>query len=638
MYKLFLTIRYLTRKAIVIFPILVVWLCVAMLIIVTSIMGGFANRVREVSRDVTGDVVIASNSRAGFPYYEEIQSEIAKLPDVELSTPMIQAFGLLNTHNGNANAQIYGIIPEERARVTRWGQSLFYQNTAPEQALEDLSRGGFPVTLAQLEQRASKMQTAVSALHLELAKRQADLDVGRPVTGRGFTVAFLFLLIPVALLEWLLVALTRDATRGWRKVWWIFPSASAAAVIIAAALPMIPHSPGPSDREYLNDAWSQYDIASARASRAVVFAHILPAGSSYKNAAELRTALFTPPSFSNVTLYDRLFSPATATAPATAPANTGVIVGADMAYKRNLRGNYERPPLGLNLDAVLTVAPMVPSKGLGGSTPILGLNAQNSPVRIIDDSYSGFFEYDKAAVYADFKLVQKLALMHAQEADPEDPRGTAHPARASAIEVKIKGDATPQRLAAARNQIAAVVDAVRERHFGDFIGLDITVQTWDEKQATYINAVENEKNMITFILLLMSKVVLVVIFLIFYIVVRDKTRDIGIIKAVGGSELGVAGIFTIYGAVIGIIGGLAGAVTGMTFVRHTNEIHEWIYQTFHVMIWRRDVYMFDRIPDRYNLSEVALYFSIAVGAGILGALIPALKAGFQNPIRALRYE
>ena len=74
----------------------------------------------------------------------------------------------------------------------------------------------------------------------------------------------------------------------------------------------------------------------------------------------------------------------------------------------------------------------------------------------------------------------------------------------------------------------------------------------------------------TFILNLMSLVVPVVVFLIFYMIVRDKTRDIGIIKAVGGSELGVAGIFLTYGLFIGIVGGILGVISGIEFVTHTN--------------------------------------------------------------------
>jgi len=65
MYKLFLTFRYLTRKKIVIFPILVVWLCVMMLIIVTSIMQGFVDRVRDANRDLFGTSLFRLSRRRG---------------------------------------------------------------------------------------------------------------------------------------------------------------------------------------------------------------------------------------------------------------------------------------------------------------------------------------------------------------------------------------------------------------------------------------------------------------------------------------------------------------------------------------------------------------------------------------------
>jgi len=142
----------------------------------------------------------------------------------------------------------------------------------------------------------------------------------------------------------------------------------------------------------------------------------------------------------------------------------------------------------------------------------------------------------------------------------------------------------------------------------------------DEKQARYLGAVQNEKTMMTFIMLLMSGVVLVVIFLIFYQIVRDKTRDIGIIKAVGGSEIGVAAIFLSYGLMIGIVGGGLGALTGTAFVTHTNQIHEWIFQMTGMIIWDRSVYLFDRIPDVVRLSDVVTYFCVALVAGWWGRL------------------
>src|SRR4029079_17640523 len=134
----------------------------------------------------------------------------------------------------------------------------------------------------------------------------------------------------------------------------------------------------------------------------------------------------------------------------------------------------------------------------------------------------------------------------------------------------------------------------------------------------YLGAVKNEKVMITFVLGLMSMVVLVVVFLIFYQIVRDKTRDIVIIKAVGGSEEGVAGIFLTYGLFVGLVGGLLGVVGGVLFMHNINDIHEMIYRLTGVVIWDRSVYLFDKIPDTVHAGEVAIYFMVALGAGVIG--------------------
>src|SRR5215216_1192945 len=97
MYKLFLTLRYLTRKKIVLFPIVVVWLCVMMLIIVTSIMGGFVERVRDANRELFGDIIISSGSSSqGFAHYDDLRASLQKqFPDILATTPLVEAYALI---------------------------------------------------------------------------------------------------------------------------------------------------------------------------------------------------------------------------------------------------------------------------------------------------------------------------------------------------------------------------------------------------------------------------------------------------------------------------------------------------------------------------------------------------------------
>src|SRR5688572_29211348 len=134
MYKLFLTIRYLTRKKIVVFPILVVWLCLMMMIIVTSIMGGFVDRVKQTNREVLGDIIISSDLATGWAGYDDLQKELKKqFPEIVASTPVVRAHGLANVPQARQTVpvEVMGIDPVGRSQVSRFRETLFKEYISP---------------------------------------------------------------------------------------------------------------------------------------------------------------------------------------------------------------------------------------------------------------------------------------------------------------------------------------------------------------------------------------------------------------------------------------------------------------------------------------------------------------------------
>ena len=136
----------------------------------------------------------------------------------------------------------------------------------------------------------------------------------------------------------------------------------------------------------------------------------------------------------------------------------------------------------------------------------------------------------------------------------------------------------------------------------------------------------------------MSLVAIVLIFCIFYMIVMEKTRDIGIIKSVGATSTGVASIFLGYGLVIGIIGAGVGLLISFVLIHWINEIHAFLGWMFHIQIWNPEVYLFDQIPNTMNPHEVIIICSIAVLSSVLGALVPAIRAASLHPVQALRWE
>jgi len=571
MYKLFLTLRYLTRKKIVIFPILVVWLCLMMMIIVTSIMGGFVDRVRQANRDLLGDITISSRNPAGWSGYDELAKRLAEqFPDIKASTPVVHAYGLaylLAPYNQTMPIQLIGIRPDERSKVSRFRETLFRQYIAPHEAADALAPV-LPADRAKLiafaEENKQKLSDRSNILHEQLRKlyhEQVDIFLQRgevPRKSRQFELA--------------------------------------------------------------EDRWSTANQALAAAIRARDFARTLP-DKQYKTQADLLDVLLPPkPSFE--------ISPSVIRDQPASAGDTGCIVGVQIGLVgRDKRGNIERPESFSNQRMKITVFPVKES----GDINLKSTSTATLHFTMVDDSYTGVYDVDTTYIYAPFETVQDMTLMRPDPEGLKDGSVEYFPPRCHELLIKLN-DSVTNNSAATRFVRQMIQTALEDTH------PMLTVQTWDERQAKYLGAVENEKRMQIFILGLMSLVVLVVIFLIFYMIVRDKIRDIGIIKAVGGSELGVLTIFLNYGLFIGIVGGGLGVICSVAFVTHTNEIHEWIYQTTGTLIWDRSIYLFDRIPDKVSYSVLFWYYLVAILAGLIGAFIPAWFAARQDPVKAVRYE
>ena len=128
------------------------------------------------------------------------------------------------------------------------------------------------------------------------------------------------------------------------------------------------------------------------------------------------------------------------------------------------------------------------------------------------------------------------------------------------------------------------------------------------------------------------------IFCIFYMIVAEKTKDIGIIKSVGATNTGVAGIFLGYGLVIGILGAAIGLLVSYLIVHNINEIHDWMGRRLNVQIWNPEVYLFDKIPNTMSWRDIAVIVPIAIVSSVLGALLPAFRAARMHPVESLRWE
>ena len=131
-YSPFLAMRLLQRKRIALFSVGAVMLCVAMVLIVVSVMGGFLDMVRDRSHRLLGDLVMEGGGLNGFPYYQEFIDKIKQRPEVEAATPVIYSYSLLRFKSGETRpVQLVGLRLDEADKVNGFKSNLFYDDWYP---------------------------------------------------------------------------------------------------------------------------------------------------------------------------------------------------------------------------------------------------------------------------------------------------------------------------------------------------------------------------------------------------------------------------------------------------------------------------------------------------------------------------
>jgi lipoprotein-releasing system permease protein len=172
--------------------------------------------------------------------------------------------------------------------------------------------------------------------------------------------------------------------------------------------------------------------------------------------------------------------------------------------------------------------------------------------------------------------------------------------------------------------------------FGDIDGL--TIQTWEQMQGPLLGAIAVERGILNVLLFLIVGVAGFGILAIFSMIVVEKTRDIGVLKALGASNGGVLRIFLGYGLLLGLIGALLGTVLGVSITIYINPIEHGLAVLTGQEVFPRDIYYFKEIPTDLQPLTVLFINIGAVAIAVLFSILPALRAALLHPVRALRYE
>ena len=162
--------------------------------------------------------------------------------------------------------------------------------------------------------------------------------------------------------------------------------------------------------------------------------------------------------------------------------------------------------------------------------------------------------------------------------------------------------------------------------------------TWIDLNKQLFEAIRMERNVMFFLLLFIILVAAFGIMNTLITVTVQKTREIGIMKALGARTIQIIGVFLAQGVVVGVFGTLTGLLTGITLVQYRNQVSDWLASTLGIEVFPRSIYQFSEIPAEVIPRDVAIICISAFIICSLAALIPAWFAARLDPVKALRYE
>ncbi|MBE6425131.1 MAG: FtsX-like permease family protein [Thermoguttaceae bacterium] len=640
MYKIFLCLRYLRTRYIVLASIISVMLGVATMIVVNSVMSGFANEMQTRIHGILGDIMVTSTTSDGF--YDP-EGQMQKIRDtlgdqVVGMTPICTTVGVLTYKTRILDAEgfereaqlteqvcIVGVDERSKGSVGDFGKFLQHPENRKQLSF-DLREGGYDTFEGQ---KMTQSRGILNRFFPESSQKgpngkvQERTDMKRAGWGHrreyyGDPLPGVEIITdPELHVETRNTASAelptmKDAEQDEAEPLAIIDTTKPVSAPTDHPMDDPPEPPALPNETLAGSAKtpSPFDVAGdAEAPNAEITAaggtdeHSAGSvnGESEENAEEDEYVpeLAGSVAFPNAAddSFDPFGEPVGLTFDPMKETHPGIIVGIGMAMYRSAGGKDDFLLLP-GRDVMLTFPDCnIRPEGVTGH------------FTCVDLYESKMSEYDGSFVFVPMSTLQELRGM---------------PNKANQIQIQLREGAD---LDEACMKLQKVFDSQL-----------FSCRTWRDDKMPLLQAVDMEIAILNVLLFMIIAVSGFGILAIFYMVVTDKTRDIGILKALGASSWGIMCIFLMYGLSLGIVGAGLGLVMGLVFVCNINEIADFLSWMLGREVFPPDIYYFYQIPYDISLSTVGWIVGGALLIAVLASVFPAWHASRLQPVESLRYE
>jgi lipoprotein-releasing system permease protein len=267
-------------------------------------------------------------------------------------------------------------------------------------------------------------------------------------------------------------------------------------------------------------------------------------------------------------------------------------------------GGSSEPTIALGRELArnlgVTVGQTITAISPKGAVTAVGTIPKMRQLRVVAVFEIGLYEYDSALAYTSLATAQQFADLGS---------------RVTGIEVRVAEPYAARRVA---------------RDLNRALGFPYWTRDWTEMNKNLFSAIQLEKTAMFVILTLIIFVAAFAIISHLILMVSEKRREIGVLRALGAGRGSIMLVFVAEGVLIGAVGTLVGTVLGASI--------GWIQQTYEIVKIPGDVYQLSSLPMRVHTPDLILFSLSALGISLLATLYPSRQAARMNPVEVLRYE